>query len=121
LSQGSVEHVSPAHSVHSHSSKRKFSSNLTNEQMFELEKLRLQAENKRLDAELQAETDLNRRRLDYQHTLDMAQAQNRPTTGHPSVNASVSNPSSQQRIDVLVKLVSRFDPSDVHLFFTSFE
>ena len=99
--------------------KRESYSNLTNQKISELQKLRLQAEieNKRLDAEI----DLNRRRLDYQHTLDMAQAQNRPTTGHPSVNASVSNPSSQQRIDVLVKLVPRFDPSDVHLFFTSFE
>ena len=54
LSQGSVEHVSPAQSVHSHSSKRKSCSNLTNEQIIKLEKLRLQAEvdNKRLDAEI---------------------------------------------------------------------
>jgi hypothetical protein len=26
-----------------------------------------------------------------------------------------------QRLDLLIKLVSRFDPSDLHLFFTSFE
>ena len=38
-----------------------------------------------------------------------------------NVKTPVPSPTNQQRIDVLVKLVPRFDPSDVHIFFTSFE
>ena len=77
--------------------------------MFELEKLRLETE-----------TDLNQRKLDCQHALDMAQAQNRPTV-HSNVNAPVQSTTNQQRIEVLVKHVPRFDPLDIHLFFTSCE
>ena len=101
LSHSSREN-SPARSMRSNNSKRKFYSNLTNEQIFELEKLILQTaqqtENKKLEAEnhlekmrLEAEIDLNWRKLDYQHTLDMAQAQNRPFV-QSNVNTPVPSP-----------------------------
>ena len=115
---------SPARSVRSNYSKSEFSSNLTQEQLFQLESKKLEIDRQIELTRLQAEIDLNRRRLDYQHTVDMAQAQSRPTGSSgfnvPSVHTS-SQDISKQRIDVMVKLVPRFDPTDVHLFFTSFE
>ena len=100
VNQCSAKHGSPSRSVYNHYSKRESYSNLINKQMFELEKLRLEAE-----------IDLNQRKLDCQHALDMAQAQNRPTV-HSNVNAPVQSTTNQQRIDNLVKRVPRFDPLD---------
>jgi hypothetical protein len=67
---------SPARSVRRNYSKSEFSSNLTHEQLFQLEskklEMRLEIDRQIELTKLQAEIDLNRRRLDYQHTVDMA-------------------------------------------------
>jgi hypothetical protein len=61
-----------------------------------------------------------------QHDLELARLNSAhvATSVQSSAGSGASNSGNgagSQRLDLLIKLVPRFDPSDVHLFFTSFE
>jgi hypothetical protein len=135
LSNRSSAESSPARSVTSVRSSSK--PELSSEQLFELEKMRLQTPARLREAELQmraeeikAQFELERRKVEHQHELELAKVNsaapslaNLPVYPTAAVAASSErgSESNKYRIDVLTKIVSRFDPTDVHLFFTSFE
>ena len=112
-------------------------SRLNVDQLFELEKMRLhldqQTSMRKLEMDLRKqEFDLERMKLEQNHVLEMAKIAhvadtNASTPFRPNVNQTfgVATDSgfhaSKYRIDLLTKMVPKFDPSDVDLFFISFE
>ena len=100
------------------------------DQLFELEKMRLHLEQQ--TALRKQEFDLERLRLEQNHVLEMAkitQVANTNTSapfrpnGNQTFGAATDSGfhASKYRIDLLTKMVPKFDPSDVDLFFISFE
>ena len=99
------------------------------DQIFELERMRIHAEieSKRQQAEAEAESrrlqaEMESKRM--QHELELAKlnsANNALASSSAGFGTSGTSSVGNQRLDLLIKLVPRFDPSDVHLFFTSFE
>ena len=61
--------------------------------------------------------DNERRQVEMQHELELAKLN---ATNAIAVNVpnSAGNEVGCHRLDLLIKLMPRFDPSDVHLFFT---
>jgi RNase H-like domain found in reverse transcriptase/Reverse transcriptase (RNA-dependent DNA polymerase)/Integrase zinc binding domain/Integrase core domain/SCAN domain len=116
--------------------------NLTSEQMFELEKMRIQMEIRKdeilmrkdeiqmrkneLEREAvqkEREFELHKLQVEHQHALELAKVTSVASAPvhHTAVSSEGTVGANKYRIDVLTKMVPRFDPNDVDLFFTSFE
>lgn len=135
--------ASPTHTSRSVEGHEPFKPRLSVEQLFELEKMRLHLEHQSANevARIASETalrkqdmdmELERLKLEKNHILEMAKIThvadvNGSALVRPNVNQTfdVSMDSglntSKYRIDLLTKMVPKFDPSDVDLFFISFE
>jgi hypothetical protein len=104
---------------------------LTADQIFELERMRIQMQMRQVEINSEnerrrIEIDNERRQAEMQHDLELARLNSAhvATSVQSSAGSGASNSGNgagSQRLDLLIKLVPRFNPSDVHLFFTSFE
>lgn len=100
---------------------------LTADQMFELEKMRIEMEmglrkNELEAAQREREFELHKIKLEHQNALELAKATSAASSPvHLTAVSSETTGSNKYRIDILTKMVPRFDPNDVDLFFTSFE
>ena len=138
VGQRSVDN-SPTRSVRSDRSGRSGHAELSADQCFELRrmememkmKMEMEREQKKMETSQKERLDqIEMRKLEQQHELEMEKLRisslslsNSPA-GLCDVNsngAAVANNAVKPRIDVFLKLVPRFDPNDVHLFFSSFE
>ena len=101
------------------------------------DELELQARDKEIQAQLRkdelewrkSELEIEKQRMEFQHALELAKIQNASSVTHSPVHVSgkdmVTSDTfvglSKSRIDVITKMMPKFDPTDVDLFFTSFE
>jgi hypothetical protein len=74
-------------------------------------------------AQNEREFELHKLQVEHQHALELAKVTSVASSPvhHTPVHSEGTVGSKKYRIDVLTKLVPRFDPNDVDLFFTSFE
>ena len=114
VDQRSLE-SSPSASVKSERVSRDMEVKFSSEQLFELEL-------RKYEIEMRTKVETENRRMN--HELEMEKLKLNFNSAE-RVNVSLSVPStnyaSRNRVDVMTKLMPRFDPNDVHLFFASFE
>jgi len=96
---------------------------LENQSRKELSERELQTRFQLEAAQKEHDFELHKSNIEHQHALELAKASTVATSPvhHTTATGEVTVALNKYRIDVLTKMVPRFDPNDVDLFFTSFE